>query len=675
MVGVRCGFVSIRIGPSLNPLSKNPLVDAIEVYAQERKKIKSLLTVENLSQSDKAIIYLDRCRDAQPIHDQSYSSFGREEERYRLALNQNMLALTHLYQLLGKSFEQSSCLNQQSLHKLIQLTALDSHEHSEVRVNLIGLLKEIEGDKLTRQMIVDEKTLSGVAGVLRDLKLTQPKDSLSRFGKVSSNKHHKFTNSSLIPSEVEKLEILSTINECIKSSLSIIQNRPENYRHSIENLSSIGSIEASVANEAKDTLNIFGLNDITPPEIVGNLVKLALMEMTVAEETLCVRCPAKFAGIDLISEFFKSHNLEQVKTCCNVLSNVEDIVSKSVVCTENEEHSNINNPPPIAYQCDSCGMFPITGTRHTLEEGHDIDLCRACFLAGCQFSKSKKSEMTLEINGKRLHIAKGKEVTCAQIHQMRPMAIADRIVEQGNLIFYSVCCHYIYIILIFLVLLIFCNLVRMAAESAPEEDAEDAAALQIALKMSLENENNISIDTTKEASISKMYSVRRKVFDGILALVSESLSVDSTSSSSYHLDHVVDLLLSFVWRCEHAEEKKYLGKIMCKVFCDKLTSLTAVCLKDKFSKDVMTISSLVICLRSLVSLLKKKDVMKEEFNTKHRKIESENHVLDTGPSSNEKNKNKTDSRFVCETHNVSAVRRRCVYFHYFFTFSFYCNFF
>ena len=94
---------------------KNSLGDAIEVYAQERKKIKSLLTVENLSQSDKAIIYLDRCRDAQPIHDQSYSSFGREEERYRLALNQNMLALTHLYQLLGKSFEQSSCLNQQRL--------------------------------------------------------------------------------------------------------------------------------------------------------------------------------------------------------------------------------------------------------------------------------------------------------------------------------------------------------------------------------------------------------------------------------------------------------------------------------------------------------------------------------------------------------------------------------
>ena len=35
--------------------------------------------------------------------------------------------------------------------------------------------------------------------------------------------------------------------------------------------------------------------------------------------------------------------------------------------------------------------------------------------------------------------------------------------------------------------------------------------------MSLVNENNISIDTTKEASISKMYPVRRKVFDGILA--------------------------------------------------------------------------------------------------------------------------------------------------------------
>ena len=38
MVGVRCGFVSIRIGPSLNPLSKNPLVDTIEVYAQKRNK-------------------------------------------------------------------------------------------------------------------------------------------------------------------------------------------------------------------------------------------------------------------------------------------------------------------------------------------------------------------------------------------------------------------------------------------------------------------------------------------------------------------------------------------------------------------------------------------------------------------------------------------------------------
>ena len=639
LLGVRSGFVTIGIGTSFD-LSSNQgaLIDAVEVYAQEREKMPHIFSFRVDDAGTAA-----ECSNDQPK--KSSTNILPEEEISKESLNSSMLAVTHICQLLGKNIDQSSHLNHQTLQRLIQVTALDSHGQGEVRSHVIELLKEVESDAVTRQMLLDEGTLFGVAEVLRD-ELEKRFGMPPHTGASDSNNNafekHLFVEKQpgpLAVSTSQNEEALCNLNRCIKSSLSIVKSRPENYKQIMENLRSSGLITFSVANDAKVVLDCFEFTAQNFSDTAANMIELAILEM-VTEETSLQKDP-KFVGMGpILSDMLNSRNSVLVQHCCFTIAKVlGDTAIKSNMRMDTE-NNGVNIPPPIAYQCDGCEIFPITGTRYTLEEGHDIDLCKTCYESGCNFAKSKNYEsgIALQVNGKRLHLD-DKEMTCDQVHQMRPMPIASMIVEQ----------------------------VRRAAESAQNssviEDADDdTAALQHALKMSLETQGESRFPATDfaESIPPILYVVRSRLFDGLLKVVCQSLSFGANDSGVYHLPSIIDLLLTLVFKSEPGKDQVDLGKKLCETICKQMVMLIDLCIKNALSKESLkkVRSSLFLCLRALVSLLKKKDLSFTDIVENSEAEESNEPDTESSMLLGEKNKDKTDPRFVCDVHRVPAVRRR-----------------
>ena len=175
----------------------------------------------------------------------------------------------------------------------------------------------------------------------------------------------------------------------------------------------------------------------------------------------------------MVSDILKYPDGKVVKECCSVLVDF----FKDVSPTHPNSGIETENPRDSAYQCDGCSIFPITGTRFTLEEGHDIDLCGTCFKSGCDFARGKSNTAVL-INGKELRLA-NRDMTCSEIRQMRPVAIANasKIIEK----------------------------VRQATipprETNEQTHDEDDAVLQMALKMSLETHNETKDNSSREEKI------------------------------------------------------------------------------------------------------------------------------------------------------------------------------
>jgi E3 ubiquitin-protein ligase UBR4 len=179
---------------------------------------------------------------------------------------------------------------------------------------------------------------------------------------------------------------------------------------------------------------------------------------------------------------------------------------------------------------------------------------------------------------------------------------------------------------------------------------EDNAALQLALKMSL--------DTTCNEQMSNSF-VKQKVFLKILDDLVMSLSGSNHPIIQHHIP-VMDLLLSLVFHSHGDEEKSFLGKMMCNRICDQISKLTKTFLENDeplSSSSRLMRYSFVLCLKCLVCLLTNNNIINDKEvipDDSHQDA----HIFE-GSTVNEKTREKTDPRFICEEHGVPAVRRRC----------------
>jgi len=623
ILGVRNGFVTVGIGASFDSSKNPPLVDAVEVYGQDRAKLTHLFPISKELQNLGTV-------SSTMNKDLSSASLISEEECNRKILNMSILSVTHVCRLLGKSVKQSSHQNLKILQRLIQFTALDSHGQENVRHHAIDLLKEVESDEQTRQMLLDEGTLLGISESLKQLRTLGLGESTSlqlKNDTVDSSMSHTIRGDDLplAGRGILNQDILLTLDDCITSTLSIIKNRPANYRHCTENLISSGNIKSSVALSSKAVLDLC-IEQQSVASTASKLVELVTLEIVIHD---LLSKSENFAGFNMISDILKAQDEFVVKECCSTIVRVlSKLPFESLSSIDVDPNNGDPNVTASAYQCDGCGTFPITGTRYALEEGHDIDLCKTCFESGCTFAKTHGCQITTPvlINGKTLRLA-GKEMNCGQIHQMRPVAISSIPIEQ----------------------------IRQArAVSEIDGTVDDDAALQMALNMSLETQQD---DT--ESVASGLFAIRQRIFNGLLHDISGSLSAEGAPYISNPIP-IIDLLLSLVFQSNEGSNQNLLWEKMSEVFCRNISFLTELCLSDQVSKVSLKRKrqSLVLCLRAIVCLLTKKEL---SYSDSRFSIEEEENIDGDGESSvvGEKNKEKTDPRFVCNVHGVPAVRRRC----------------
>ena len=664
MLGVRSGFVSIGIGPSFDS-SNSPLVDAVEVYTLRRDDMPFLSPTFNSTKKVDAIEDPSECQ-----QDVTTEFVVTDEERFRKSLDLSMLSVMHMSQVLGEGVEPSQA-NRKTMGRLIQVTALDSGGRGEVRKHVMELLGEVESDPRERQLLIDEGTLFGVMEAIKDIQQVLEKASETKNCPTDHEHLEKLDVERPLLSPAVLTDVLSTLKRCLESSLDIVMERPENYRNSVQKMVAEGVSNASIAVESKRVLDLSEMQSADFSLSAANLTKLAVLEKLIESgQSSSSSCEVKYADFNLILDLLRSSNKDVVEHVCSAII---DAVGNAGKINETQGQSlqkpsdSIAPPiasPPIAYQCDSCQTFPITGLRYTLEGGHDIDLCQRCYDAGIDFARAhrQRTGTALSIRGKTLRLGNVEDMTCEQLWQMRRVPIARTIVEQVE------------------------QAKRAAKassqsssndvsqfDSAAMDDDDEAAALQLALQMSLEDNQIEVADVSQNATdfqepmdTMKHQELVFALFTNILDMAVNSLTKDVAESSIFHLAPLLNLLLCLVLKAETAELQLECGTKMAARVCERIRLLIEIFPAEESNLTKESSNrlrcSLVTGLRVLVSLTLRKETLLK-WTEKGSEISGIEDIpeadTDATSQSDAKNKGKTDPRFVCDVHGVPAVRRRC----------------
>lgn len=576
ILGIKGGAVTISIGASPDT-SNPPLIDSVEVFAQEKRNLQYLFPA--LTGND--------CGHEKHL-------LGGEENRK--TLDTSILSIAHVCNLLDNKVDLSSQLNLQTLRRLIQVTALDPPENGSVRRHVVDLVKAVESNQHSMQMLLDEGTLQGISSMLDDLTLK---------GGTSTIHSHR------------RDKVISRLNDCLNVTLSIAKERPDNYKAAIENLISSGFVAASIALQARKILKIFTSRTLvfkTSPKVI----QLSIFEAMITECS-----SANFADLELVTEILKYREEAIVRESCNTL--VETM-------KEIQTFGKVQ-----AYQCDGCSAFPITGTRYTLED-KNIDLCMSCFDSGNKYARSKnfRSGTPVLVNDRKLQMEGGKVMSCSQISQMTTKLVPANILEQVRE----------------------ANALREGEDitltNENDDDEEDDADLKMALKMSLETQSDQIVEPECQRTIS--YIIHMNLITKLLEDIEESLSKEN--QVIHHPIYVIDLLLKLVVQCDSPDDQFSFGKKICEVICSNLFRIIES-YRYKVSTndyDQRNQFGLVIYIRALEALSTSKESILTIINTKTDSKDTG--IVKDDPPMIERSKDKTDPRFICEDHGIPAVRRR-----------------
>ena len=395
---MRCGSVSVGLGPG-HQSGNNPLVDAIEVYAVEKKRVFNL--VPRLLESDQAT----KCPQDEIASEVSASARA-------LALKTQILSL--LYQLIGANLDHETPEGL-SLKHLIRSTALS--EDKSVRENVAELLERVEKNAVTRQRFLDEGTLLGISTALQDAT------------KVLRRARHDELEEKHVGKKLKQI-----LEASLKPAIAIALSRPNNYVCAMDMLTSEGLSPSSVALEASEILLYSTKAGTTYLQLIEDIIHLILAEMSIGQPHTS-SAKANFATYSVISKILTLENQVVIERCCEAV--------RSFVTTHNPASgisvgdrfvaSYGDVVAPIAYQCDSCSKFPITDARYTiLEDDHDIDLCTKCYQVAKEYAEGLffRPDSPVIINGRS--IGGDTKLSCGQIRQMESVPIVNgtEIVEQ-----------------------------------------------------------------------------------------------------------------------------------------------------------------------------------------------------------------------------------------------------
>ncbi|KAI2506062.1 zinc ion binding protein [Fragilaria crotonensis] len=400
LMAVRSGSVSVGLGPTFES-GNSPMVDAIEVYAVERNRIRHLVpqTLECSREN---------------VYDWSPSKMSTEQSDCASTLVLNTRILSFLYQLVGARVNHDT-LEGKSLKHLIRSTALN--DDRSVLDSVRELLEQVEANPDLRQKFLDEGTLLGISAALQG---------------VSNNVRQAEVNELEEKHLGKKLKTL--LDASVQSAISIALTRPQNYVSATETFSSDGLSPTSIAIDASDIL-LYAINaGIAYQDVFERIVHLVLAELCIGN-SYKESSKSSFATFAIISKMLKLERQDVVERCCNAVRSFVDNYSPSVnrQVADLFKSADPDLSAPIAYQCDSCSKFPITDSRYTLlEDDHDIDLCTKCYQLARTYAEGidASPNAPVIINGRS--IGGSIKLSCGQLKMMESVPIANgtAIVEQ-----------------------------------------------------------------------------------------------------------------------------------------------------------------------------------------------------------------------------------------------------
>ena len=569
MLAVRSGVITISIGSSYETTKSPPIIDSVEVYGLERKKLPHLFPKHNEDES----VFDVKMGDLSFI------------EGNRKSLDVSILTITHLCNLLGKTVDLSSQISPKTLRRLIQVTALDALSAGNVRNHVVDLVKSVEKDPHLMQLILDEGTLQGTSQALENLL-------------------HFSINQS------RKGRFLSKVGACLNVALAIVRDRPGNYKCCVEKLISSEQIKHSITLQAKAILDTKKMINV---EISTKLIQLCVFESVATDGVV----DSNFAGLQLVAELLRSHDEKIViESCSNLAETLKELQTLGKV---------------QAYKCDGCGVFPIERARYTLED-KNIDLCEKCFERGNKFAAENgfASSIPILVNDSQLKMEDNKVMTCSQIRQMTTKPVSREQVEEAK---------------------------AMTAKDL-EDPEDDEEALNKAIQMSMEDTANENIELEQHKTSSN--SVHVALITKLLKDLEQTLLQENEALIHYPIP-IVDLLLKLVAQSD-MEDRVTLGRLICETLCSNTFALIErILCKDTTESSQNEIQyAIMIYLRAIEGLAtKQKSIQDMISNSTEKQMNNQEHKREASVTiERPSNKDKTDPRFVCESHGVPAVRRR-----------------
>jgi len=592
LLAIRNGLVSIWIS-SCHDSTINPIIDSVEVYARSRDS--AFLKSDLFSTGDNTIL-----ADLNLHKDKHFPSFYEPGNTQTLV--SCLQALTFMTQFLNKErLGAPFCESiRENMKNIIQQTALGPSERGSLRSHAIALLTQIEVNPVERMIIIDEAILHGLMFSMQDLQHFI-QTGLSKSSALSRNQ------------ETEINGPVNVLSQILRTAISIARKRGGNYRKSISRIIKSNLSKASLAVEAKNVLDSCMRSkschekDNSRFHEAGKLLsELILIEIACSDST-------EYAQFDSLESLLMCSDQNFVKGCC-------DCVMVALRSNDNgvgREHGGLHSPSNyVTYQCDSCKTLPIKGRRYTLGGTVDIDLCKECFEIGISYARSHELNDPLVIHGKTL-LVDDEEMACEKIWQMSPKSIAPSIAEiEGT------------------------NVDTTLINNGDVLNTHDLYDVDISSRT---NDGCVEVLSTE--------SFRSHIFVHLVEVASRSINTVEYCDSPPLSCHVLQLLLDIALKSDTEEMKITRGKQMAASFSENILGLMKLCqsVEPNISKQERV--KLVLCIRSLASLL----LQRHEVSTDPSPVSYVDEISCESPA----RKDKTDPRFVCEVHGLPAVRRRC----------------
>ena len=254
-----------------------------------------------------------------------------------------------------------------------------------------------------------------------------------------------------------------------------------------------------------------------------------------------------------------------------------------------------------------------------------FSLCKDCFRLGKEFAESQSFNPRLQvvINGKTVGVKT--KLTCVQMKRMQPISLGRIDVEQVE---EESSGHH-----------------GGSPDSSQEEDEDLQRALRLSLGDTPRDEDETN-DPSEEQTTYEYFVGH--LFTSIVDLLASVLKRERCGHSAGPL---IRLLLDMIRNSKHVGSQNDRAKRFSKEISQGISHiLKAGSAGKQISQEKFLV--LVTCIRSLTNLLAPED--------SHEILEESHPDEHSGDDQRGvKPKEKSSPKFICETHNIPAVRRRC----------------